>query len=179
MPVKNESPTRFRDEISIISPWAYSIACIGFAAVAVLLGVVPQWDKNPPPLAVMASVGIFAGAVTAGYILLIGYVNGDSGRRGMSRALWTLIAIFIPNGFGIILYFILRKPRTLNCPQCNALVEPGFGFCPRCRHRLTAVCPQCQRGVNGGGKFCPYCGAEIGTETNDAVAGGHAANART
>jgi predicted amidophosphoribosyltransferase len=53
-----------------------------------------------------------------------------------------LLAIFIPNALGIVLYFVLRKPRIANCPQCGAVVEPGFGFCPQCRHRLTAVCPR-------------------------------------
>jgi RNA polymerase subunit RPABC4/transcription elongation factor Spt4 len=93
---------------------------------------------------------------------VIGYVNRDAGRRGMSRVFWTLLAIFIPNALGIVLYFILRKPRTSNCPQCGAVVEPRFGFCPRCRHRLSPVCPHCQRGVNASDKFCPYCGDDLG-----------------
>jgi RNA polymerase sigma-70 factor (ECF subfamily) len=27
--------------------------------------------------------------------------------------------------------FDATEPRTLNCPQCSATVELGFGFCPR------------------------------------------------
>ena len=54
-----------------------------------------------------------------------------------------------------------------NCPQCSAVVEPGFGFCPRCRCRLNAICPQCQRGVNAADKFCPYCGGDLGTSVNN------------
>ncbi|MGA7375746.1 MAG: zinc ribbon domain-containing protein, partial [Candidatus Sulfotelmatobacter sp.] len=82
-------------------------------------------------------------------------------RRGMSRLLWTLIAIFVPNGLGIVLYFVLRKPRAVTCPQCNAEVEPGFSFCPRCRNRLRPACPHCQRSVDLGDKFCPYCGGTL------------------
>jgi predicted amidophosphoribosyltransferase len=95
------------------------------------------------------------------YVVMIGYVNQDAGRRGMSRLLWTLISIFVPNGLGFILYFVLRKPLTVHCQQCEAEVEPGFSFCPRCRYRLRPVCPHCQRSVDLGDKFCPYCGGEM------------------
>jgi len=161
MPVKNETSTRFRDEIRIISPWAFLFALLGFLSVVVIVVVATLSDKNPPPMAAMVPVGIFAGTALACYILLIGYVNRDAGRRGMSRMLWTLIAIFIPNALGIVLYFILRKPRASSCPQCSAAVEAGFGFCPRCRYRLTPVCQHCQRSVHEGDKFCPYCGGDL------------------
>jgi predicted amidophosphoribosyltransferase len=99
--------------------------------------------------------------VLGGYIVLIGYVNRDAGRRGMSRVLWTLLAVLVPNALGIVLYFILRKPRTSNCSQCDAEVDPGFSFCPRCRNRLQPVCPHCRRSVVPGDKFCPYCGGAL------------------
>lgn len=166
MPVKNQTSTRFADEIRIISPWAYFIAVMGF--LAVLIGVIAATlaDKNPPPLPAMVAVGLFAGAALACYILIIGYVNRDAGRRGMSRLLWTLLAVFIPNALGIILYFILRKPRNSICPQCGALLEPGFGFCPRCRYRVAPVCPHCQRSVHEGDKYCPYCGTDLAVSTD-------------
>jgi Double zinc ribbon/Phospholipase_D-nuclease N-terminal len=166
MPVKNETSTRFADEMRIISPWASVFAALGFAAVVmgmVLIAVFDKSAKPAPPLPVLLIFGILAGTLLACYILLIGYINQDAGRRGMSRLLWTLIAIFVPNALGIVLYFVLRKPRTAHCPQCASAVEPSFGFCPRCRHRLNPVCPHCQRGVNGGDKFCPYCGGDLGT----------------
>jgi RNA polymerase subunit RPABC4/transcription elongation factor Spt4 len=129
--------------------------------------------KTPPmPVPVMVPVGLLAAAVIACYTLLIGYINFDAGRRGMSRLAWTLLAIFIPHALGIVLYFVLRSPRRLNCPQCGVVVEPGFGFCPGCRRPLNAVCPKCQRGVSAIDKFCPYCGGElgIGTGTTPALA---------
>jgi len=64
-------------------------------------------------------------------ILLVGYVNGDAKRRGMSRALWTVIAIFVPNGIRIILYFLLREPLMQTCSQCHAQVRSTLPFCPR------------------------------------------------
>jgi RNA polymerase subunit RPABC4/transcription elongation factor Spt4 len=162
MPIKNETSTNFMDEVRIISPWAFFFALLGFAVPAAAMVFALLTGKTAaPPLPVMVTVVIVGGTAIACYILLIGYVNRDAGRRGMSRLLWTLIAVFIPNALGIVLYFVLRKPRTLNCSQCGAVVEPGFGFCPRCRCRLNAICPQCQRSVNAGDKFCPYCGRDL------------------
>jgi RNA polymerase subunit RPABC4/transcription elongation factor Spt4 len=161
MPIRNETSTRFTDEIRIISPWAYFLALLGFLSMVVLLVVIVGRDENAPPLAVRWLLGIIVGGLLGCVIVLIGYVNRDAGRRGMSRPLWTLIAIFVPNGLGVVLYFVLRKPRTAKCPQCGATVEPGFGFCPKCRYHLQPVCPHCQRGVNPGDKFCPYCGGSL------------------
>jgi len=157
----NRTSTRFKDELSIISPWAFSLAVLGFLAMVVLIVVLVGRDHDAPPVAVRWLLGIITGALLGCYIVLIGYVNRDAGRRGMSGLLWTLVAIFVPNGLGIVLYFVLRKPRTTKCPQCGATVEPGFGFCPKCRYRLQPVCPHCQRGVNPGDKFCPYCGGSL------------------
>jgi RNA polymerase subunit RPABC4/transcription elongation factor Spt4 len=171
MPIKNETSTRFSDEVRIISPWAYFIAALGFVATIAALMCAALMDKSTPrtpPLAVMVVLAIVGGTLVACYIMLIGYINRDAVRRGMSRVLWTLIAICIPNALGIVLYFILRKPRLLNCPQCSAVVEPGFGFCPNCRQRLGLVCPKCQRSLNAGDKFCPYCGGEIGSGVSSA-----------
>ena len=105
------------------------------------------------------------------WFLLIGYVNRDAARRGMSPLAWTLLAIFIPNALGIVLYFVLRKPSIAACPQCGTQLGPGFGFCPGCRHLLNPVCPKCQRTVHAGDKFCPYCGGDLTTASNQVVAG--------
>jgi RNA polymerase subunit RPABC4/transcription elongation factor Spt4 len=169
MPVRTETSTRFMDEVHIIEPWAYVFALLGYTAAAAAVVFATLTNKTGDrfyTLPVLVPLGIVGGTAIACYILLIGYINRDAGRRGMSRLAWTLLAIFIPHALGIVLYFVLRKPRALNCPQCAAVVEPGFGFCPRCRCRLNAVCPQCQRGVNAGDKFCPYCGGNLETSGN-------------
>jgi hypothetical protein len=61
-----------------------------------------------------------------------------------------------------------RGSHASNCPQCSALVEPGFGFWPRCRYRLTPICPQCHRSINAGDKYCPYCGGDLATGVSTA-----------
>ena len=154
----------------IISLWAYLIAVIGFLAVLVVVILATLADKNPPPMPVIVGVGLFAGTALSCYILIIGYVNRDAGRRGMSRLLWTLLAILIPNALGIVLYFILRKPYCMLCPQCGTGIELGFGFCPQCRYCLAPMCSRCQRNMHPGDKYCPYCGNDVETQTSEVPA---------
>jgi RNA polymerase subunit RPABC4/transcription elongation factor Spt4 len=161
MQVRNDQPVRFSDEVRSIPLWAGILATIGFLGAQFGFLVALGHDPNAPPAVVRTLLGLLVGTVVAGYVLLVGYVNRDAGRRGMSPVLWTLIAFFVPNAFGIILYFILRKPLPAACPQCGTAVQPGFGFCPNCRYRLQPVCPHCQRGVAHGNVFCPYCGGAL------------------
>lgn len=162
MPVANQTSTRFRDEIRSISPWAYALAIAVFLFATVALTIVIGKDHNAPPPPVRFLLGLLCGVCLGGYILLVGYINQDAGRRGMSRLLWTVVAIVVPNGLGIVLYFVLRKPRSACCPQCNAVLEPGFSFCPRCRYHLQPICSSCRRSVNLGDQYCPYCGGALG-----------------
>ena len=158
MPVKNVTSTRFMDEIRIISPWAYLFAILGFLMPFAAM-VYATLSGNPPfPLAAMVPLAIFGGTILGCYVLLIGYVNRDAGRRGMSRLGWTLLAIFIPNALGIVLYFVLRKPRSATCPQCGAPVQSGYGYCPKCGKNLGLHCPRCQHAVHADDVYCPYCG---------------------
>ena len=165
MTIRNQSSTRFKNEIRIISSWVFFLAILIALAAAVAFVVVIGKDHNAPPLAVRCLLGVIMGTLLGCYVALIGYINRDAGRRSMSRLWWTLIAIFVPNGLGIVLYFVLRKPRTAYCSQCNAEVEPGFSFCPHCRNRLQPACPHCRRGVDLGDKFCPYCGGVLESAT--------------
>lgn len=161
MTANNQTSSRFKDELRILSPWVYALAALVFVAIPVLFVVLVDMDPKAPPFAVRCLLGAIAGTLLACYVVLIGYINQDAGRRGMSRVWWTLLAMFVPNGLGIVLYFVLRKPRTIHCPQCDAEVEPGFSYCPRCRARLQPVCPHCQRSVTLADKFCPYCGGTL------------------
>ncbi len=165
----NANPTstrsRDKDEIRILAPWAYYLYTAVLVTVAVAFVILVRTDRHAPPVPIRWLLGILAGAVLGCWAVLIGYINQDAGRRRMSRLLWTLIALFVPNGLGIVLYFVLRKARISYCPQCDTVVEPGFSFCPRCCTRLQPVCPHCQRGVNLGDKFCPYCGGDVTAPT--------------
>jgi RNA polymerase subunit RPABC4/transcription elongation factor Spt4 len=97
----------------------------------------------------------------AGYTLLVGYVNGDARRRGMRYVMWTLLAIFLANGIGIILYFILRDPLLVYCPRCGAGVQPSHAFCPRCGAGVQPACRACHRTVQIGWTHCAWCGNQL------------------
>lgn len=152
---------RFVDELRIIPTWAIAIAIVVFAGIQVMFDVWIPTQKNPPPLPFCILLGILAGALLGCYVLLIGYVNRDAGRRGMSRVLWTLLVIFVPNALGFILYFLLRHPATQPCPQCATPVETSFNYCPKCHLKLHPHCAQCQRTVRLVDTFCPYCGFKL------------------
>lgn len=160
MPVKNETSTRFMDEIGIISPWAFFLAILGFVAViAAVVHAILSGSERTPQAAI--AIAVAGGAILGCYILLIGYVNSDAGRRGMSRLAWTLLAILVPNALGIVLYFVLRKPRIVACPQCGNALQPGFNFCPHCSYKLSPSCPQCQHAVGADSVYCPYCATPL------------------
>jgi Double zinc ribbon/Phospholipase_D-nuclease N-terminal len=159
--IRNQTFTRSKDELRILAPWAYYLFAAVFVTITVLFVTVIGLDPKAPRLPIRFLLGLLCGSLLGLYSVLIGYINQDAGRRNMSRLLWTLVAIFVPNGLGILLYFVLRKPLSAHCPQCAAEVEPSFGFCPRCRTALKPICPHCQRSVDVGDKFCPYCGGDL------------------
>jgi RNA polymerase subunit RPABC4/transcription elongation factor Spt4 len=160
MQVKNSRQTGLTAEIKIVPLWAWILAGIAFAAAQIIFNAVLT-GGDAPPVAVRVLLGFAAGTILGGYLLLIGYVNRDARRRGMSALLWTLVAILIPNGLGILLYFILRQPLHHSCPQCGSLVRTGFNFCPRCSCKLSSSCPQCQRVVAENDLYCPHCGTSL------------------
>ncbi len=161
MQVKTDKQTRFSDELRIVPDWARVLAVVGFVCMPILLPSLMAHDPKAPPFWGQIALGIACGLFVACWMLLIGYINVDSGRRGMSRLLWTLLAIFVPNALGIILYFLLRQPLPASCPYCGAQVQAGYGFCPKCGKNLSLHCPHCQHAVHVEDVYCPYCGKGI------------------
>src|SRR5580692_7500690 len=97
MTFRNQTSTQSKDEIRIFAPWAYYLFTLVLLRVAVLFVTVVGRDHNAPRLIVRCLMGVLAGTVLGCYAVLIGYINQDAGRRGMSRVLWTLIAITVRN----------------------------------------------------------------------------------
>ena len=104
---------------------------------------IPPFSALLPFLAAFGGLaaGVFVGCLFAALVLALGYVYGDARRRNMPAALWTLIAFFVPNLLGFLLYFVLRKPIATPCPQCSQPFPTDQRFCSWCGYQrpLAAV----------------------------------------
>src|SRR5271166_6128204 len=158
----NPAKSHFRSELAIIPPVATAIAVLAFVLVQIcLLGLLPHYERDIPPMAALVPISIFVGIVVALVILLIGYVNADSKRRGMNSLLWTLLVIFIPKALGFLAYFLLRKPLIIGCPKCGYSIGSDFRFCPKCGYSMSPTCAQCGRSISNDYVCCPYCGKAV------------------
>ncbi|MBE0409930.1 MAG: zinc ribbon domain-containing protein, partial [Anaerolineales bacterium] len=95
----------------------------------------------------------------------------------LTRILAVLVVtgLFLP---GMLIYLILRPPRTIEaeyrlaleeeailqsfqekpaCPSCSHQMALDWIVCPWCYTRLKKKCPQCGELLELGWKVCPYC----------------------
>ena len=153
--------SRLRDEAGLIPKIGWLVAAVIYLGLVVLFvatawpGMLnwPLWAKQLVTVLVPLPLMIYA--------LLVAYISRDARRRGMRHVLWTLLAIFIPNGIGIILYFLFRDPLLAHCTKCGARVRSNFPFCPICGAAMAPACPQCRRSVEAMWSNCPYCGGRL------------------
>jgi hypothetical protein len=165
--------SRFREELRVIPMAAWVIATLAVVGVEFMLLAFAFPDDRQMrtwPFSAQAALSTFAALVVAAYILLVGYVSGDAGRRGMRRVLWTLIAIFVPNAMGIILYFFLREPVMATCPRCGTPAKPTFAYCYQCGTEIARACSHCHRPVEPNWKACAYCGTDLVARQSGGVA---------
>jgi Double zinc ribbon len=156
--------SRFSEEMRVIPKTAWAIAVLlylGFVALTWFI-FIPR-DEGLRAWA-FPGIVIFAGIMPlflAVYVLLAGYVYADARRRGMRHVMWTLLAIFVPNAIGIILYFIMRDPLLRPCPACGHTASSGYSFCPKCGTALSRACPECRSAVQPEWSHCTKCGAQL------------------
>ena len=160
--------SRFDQEWALVPDGArWTAVLVTLAYVALMAGLFllpPLAEHDPKALLIVSPIFLLTllGAVPiAIYVLLVGYVYGDARRRGMNHVLWTLLAIFIPNAIGIILYFILRDPIPVPCPACGTPARKGHAFCAGCGAAGRTACPQCRQPVEPGWRNCARCGAAL------------------
>jgi hypothetical protein len=155
---------RFSDELRIIPGvvWAIALLVGGCFSALMKFVIIPQGEHAKYwPEAGQIAFSIWPGLLLFVFVLLIGYINADARRRGMRYVMWTLLAIFIPNSIGIILYLIFRDPLLVPCAKCGAQARAGFAFCPQCGAQLVTACPACKRPSDPGWQRCPYCGTGL------------------
>jgi RNA polymerase subunit RPABC4/transcription elongation factor Spt4 len=160
--------SRFSDGLRIVPRIAWIIGItlyLGFATLIMTAAIPTDPEMKNWPVAgkIAFTYGLMLFVLVLA--LLIGYVYADAKRRGMRYAMWTWLAFLVPNGIGIILYFILRDPLPRPCPGCSTLVKSGFVFCPYCGTAMKPTCPNCGRAVEHGWTNCPECGSKLPATT--------------
>jgi hypothetical protein len=102
-------------------------------------------------------------------------------RDPLIRVLAVLIValLFLP---GIVIYLILRPPRTLEeeyqhtleeeallqsieesplCPGCGRRIRDAWSVCPSCYTKLRKPCHQCGKLMDIPWNLCPFCGTPV------------------
>ncbi|HEX3572836.1 MAG TPA: zinc ribbon domain-containing protein [Acidobacteriaceae bacterium] len=150
------------DSLKMIPAWSIVVAvCVFFLSMWWFNhGAVPV-HRRPGSLPMHLIMGYTTGTALASYALLVGYVSRDVKRRNMPAALWMLIVVIMPGGIGAVVYFLLRQPTMIRCPNCTTELTAGVHFCPQCRFQVAPVCGQCFRGVQITDAYCPQCGHDV------------------
>jgi Double zinc ribbon/Phospholipase_D-nuclease N-terminal len=152
------------DSLKMIPLWSIILAAVVFVGWQYFMGRNSASQHHHPSTLQQVTHLAFvfmAGTALASYVLLVGYVSRDVKRRNMSAAMWMLIIVVMPGGIGAVVYFLLRQPILIRCPNCTTELTAGVHFCPQCRFQVAPVCGQCFRGVQITDAFCPQCGHDV------------------
>jgi hypothetical protein len=165
----NDGTLGFWGNLKLIRPVAWVVSILLFVGIPPLFYFVVYPSAHPDEMEKMPEVlriclPFVVGAILLTYVLLIGFVYVDAKRRGMRYVMWTLLAIFIMNGIGIILYFLMRDPLPTPCPKCGFMARSAFTFCPSCGGELMRTCKACHRKLERGWVNCAYCGTPTGAQ---------------
>ncbi len=102
-------------------------------------------------------------------------------RDRLARLLAVLVVavLFVP---GVLIYFILRPPTTLEeeyqrtleeesllqtieenplCPGCGRRIKEEWTACPNCHTRLRKPCHQCGKLMDLSWNLCPFCATPV------------------
>lgn len=141
-------------------------------------------DFDPTSLSnFMLFVAAWGGAfIAALWLSLVIWSYRDIRQRArdpLARILAVLVVavLFLP---GIVIYLILRPPRTMEeeyqhsleeeallqsieesslCPGCGRRTRENWTVCPNCHTKLRKACHQCGKLMELPWNLCPYCGA--------------------
>jgi hypothetical protein len=156
----------FGKHLRTIPRTAWVVGLVLYVGFALLIHFLIRLNTEPGyigawPLAGQLAFNFLIPAIPVVLVCLYGYIYADAKRRGMRYVMWTLLAIFVPDLIGVILYFILRDPLPAECPGCHASVFAKFAFCPHCGTATRPVCPQCGKALEPSWVNCGYCGTKV------------------
>jgi branched-subunit amino acid ABC-type transport system permease component len=156
------------DSLKLIPLWSIILAIVFFVGTQYWFNRTPPAHRRPGSLPAHLIMSYMTSAALASYVLLVGYVSRDVKRRNMSAPLWMLVVVVMPGGIGAVVYFLLRQPIMIRCPNCTTELTAGVHFCPQCRFQVAPVCGQCFRGVQITDAFCPQCGHDVAEDHSPA-----------
>jgi RNA polymerase subunit RPABC4/transcription elongation factor Spt4 len=135
----------------------------------------------------------FGGAFLAAlWISLVIWTYRDIRTRARDPLVQTLAALLVAvlNLPGVLVYLILRPPRTLEeeyqrtleeeallqaledlplCPGCERRVKDEWQVCPNCHTKLKKNCENCNRLMELPWNICPFCGTPAAGMRRDAT----------
>lgn len=150
--------------------------------------------RFPIDLSSLGSAFLYGAALLGAFLValwisLVFWTYRDARARTQDRVL-RLLASLLPlvlGPLGIVIYLILRPPRTLDqiyqttleeeallsdiearaaCPGCGNRIAPDWQLCPTCNTRLRRPCSRCGKLMELSWKLCPYCATPApGTRT--------------
>lgn len=148
-------------ELHMLPRWSIAAACLAFVTILYVFWViVPEHRHHQLPFGLRLYFALSWSALSALYMLMVGYVSRDTERRGMRARFWIIICLVLPGGIGAVLYFLLRQPLISLCPSCNTRVHADFHFCPQCAYQLSASCGRCYGSMGVTDRFCVECGLD-------------------
>ncbi len=120
-----------------VVPKAVQVWAVAIVSVAVLIGLAVGCyavanGEGLRPMFAYASAALATGMVIAIWLLCLGFVYADAGRRGMRAAGWMLVAMLMPNLLGFLLYFVMRRPLAAPCVSCSREIPVDQPFCSWC-----------------------------------------------
>src|SRR5512139_2396709 len=130
---------------------------------------------------ILVLTGFTAAFLAALWISLVIWTYRDVRTRARDPLVQTLATLLVAvlNLPGVLVYLILRPPRTLEeeyqrtleeeallqaledlplCPGCERRVKDDWQVCPNCHTKLKKECENCNRLMELPWNICPYCG---------------------